>query len=376
VTVVAPQIDLPGGSRADRFVYEVIDTSGNPAGEIHPAVTEDGSNSAPRVRTSIQGSTFRTFDNVRLVPDEADLNPRVDRVRPSWVDVDGVAYPLGVYRLIDLSVVQFSGGDHIEVTCADESSTHHSPTTRSLSWPKSFEVADIIDQLAGVLDVGVVDADPTTALLGEALAFPAGSIDWFGVYEKVAAAAGMLTPYFDLSGAWRWRTAPDWVSVIPDHVWSTSSDAPLAQRRIVQQTLARSVTLLDAPNVFYAVNTAAKGAPIRGRYALPASAPNSIERTGVEVAEWEENAGLGSQHAADAAARAMSAQAMDDVGSAQVSVAFDPRLDVYDAVEADGLMYRCVGWNARLTAGAVTDADLKRAYRATDPDGDYFAGAV
>lgn len=376
MTVIPAQIDLPSGSRLDTFRYDVLDIGLNLTGEIHPVVTEDGSAAAPRVRASIQGATNRVLDDVRLIPDEATLDPRVDRVRPNWVDVDGTAYPLGVYRLVDTSVVQFSGGDHIEATFADESSAHRSPTTRSLSWSRNAEVADIIDQLAGILDVPVTDADPTTATLGEAMVFPAGSQDWFDVYAKVSSAAGFLTPYFDLSGAWRWRTAPDWESVQPDHIWTTSFDAPLTQRRIVQQTFARSVTLLDAHNVFYAVNTASKGAPIRGSYQLPASAPNSVERTGVAVAAYEENAGLGSQQAADAAARALAVGAMDDVGSAQVKTALDPRADLYDAVQADDLLYRLVGWSCRLMPGEPQSHDLRRAYRASDPDGDYFGGVV
>ncbi len=349
----------------------------NVVGEVHPVVTTDGSDSSPRVRASIQGSSLRTLNNVVVTPDEATtIDPRSARIRPNWVDQDGTAYPLGVYRMVDAAAVQFSGGDHIETTWADESTVHHSPTTRAMSWPRGTYVTDIIDQLAGILHVPDTEADPTTETLGEPLAFPPGSTDWFDVYEKVAAAAGFLTPYFDLAGVWRWRSAPDWEAADPDHVWTTSPDAPLEQRRVVQQSTTRSVTLFDTPNVFYVVNTAAKGAPIRGEYRLPASAPNSIERTGAAVAEWEENAAVGSQQAADAAARALSLGSLDDVGQATVKTPLDPRVDVYDTVELDGLLYRVAGWSAKLSAGEPMSHDLRRVYRNSDPEGQYFGGVL
>lgn len=373
---IPPQIDLPSGSRLETFGYMVLDPSLNVIGEINPVVVENNSTAAPRIRASIQGSSYRVLDGVQLIPEQADLNPRTDRIAPTWVDVNGDVYPLGVYRLVDLSTVQFSGGDHIEVTGADESAVHHTKTTRALSWPRSFEVAEIIPQLAGILNVPVTDADPTTAVLGEAISFPAGSADWFDVYCKVAQAGGFLPPYFDLSGAWRWRTAPEWESALPDHIWSTHADSPLAQRKIVQQTLARSVTLLDSFNIFYAVNTAAKGAPIRGVYQLPASAPNSIERTGVKVADWQSNSGLGSQAAADAAARAMAAGAMDDIGQAQAQTYLDPRISIFDSVLADDLLYRVVGYSVRLSPGETMSHDLRRVFRAGDPEGQWFAGSL
>lgn len=376
MTIAWPSVDLLPGSRVDLFTYTITDSGLNPSGEVHPVVTEDGGTAAPRIRSSIQGNALRVLDGVQLIPDEATLDPRVDRLAPSWVDTDGTPYPLGVYRLVDASVVQFSGGDHIDASFADESSVHHSPTTRAMSWPKGYECAAIIDQLAGILNVPFTDADPTTEVLGQNLVFPAGSTDWYDVYSKVAGAAGFLVPYFDLSGVWRWRTAPDWETVEPDHVWSTDPTAPLDQQRVVQQSSTRSVTLFDSPNVFYVVNTAAKGAPIRGRYQLPASAPNSVERTGAVVAQWEENAAVNSQQAADAAARALSIGSLDDVGEGSVKIPLDPRVDVYDSVLLDGLLYRVVGWNCRLAPGDPMTHDLRRVFRTSDPEAAYFGGTI
>lgn len=370
-----PEIDLLSGSRVDLFTYTIVDPSLNVLGELHPVVTIDGSPVAPRIRTSIQGNAYRVMSSFVLIPEEAEtFDPRTMRVIPSWVDVDGTAYPLGVFRLIDTSVVQFSGGDHIESTLADESSVHHSPITRSVSWPRGFQVSDIIDQLAGMLNIPVVDADPTTAELGEPLSYPAGSTDWFDVYTAVAQAAGMLTPFFTLAGAWRWKTAPDWETVQPDHIFSTSVDAPQDQQRIVQQSLVNSVTLFSAPNYFVATNNASKGSRIVGTYLLPASAPNSYERTGVLVAQYVDAAGLATQAAADSAARAASAQALDDVGTAEMDTPLDARIELYDAIEADSYLYRACGWSVQLMPGREQNHDLRRAYRSADQDGRYFNG--
>jgi hypothetical protein len=370
------EIDLVGGSRVDRFVYELLDSSLNVIGEINPVVTINGSVVAPRIRTSIQGQANRVMSSLVLIPEQATIDPRTQRIRPNWADVDGTLYPLGVYRIVDVSVVQFSGGDHIETTCASEDAVHHSPTTVGLSWPAGTQVADIITELAGVLNIAVTDADPTTAELGEPLSYPAGSADWWEVYATVATAAGMVTPYFTLAGIWRWRTAPDWDTVQPDHVFSTSLTAPTTEQRIVESTLVQAVTLFDSPNTFVATNNASKGTQIVGIYRLPASAPNSYERTGVIVAEYVNNAGLASQSAADSAARAAAAEAMDDVGSAQMDTPLDARIDFGDAVSADDFLYRIVGWSCQLMPGREQSHDLRRIYRAADADGQYFNGTI
>lgn len=371
-----PEIDLLSGSRVDLFTYTIVDPALNVLGELHPVATLDRSVVAPRIRTSIQGNAGRVMSSFVLIAEEAEsFDPRTMRVLPSWVDVDGTPYPLGVFRLVDTSVVQFSGGDHIESTLADESAVHHTPTTRAVSWPRGFQVADIITQLAGILNVPLVDADPTTAELGEPLSYPAGSTDWFDVYATVAQTAGMLTPFFTLGGIWRWKTAPDWETVQPDHVFSTDPTAPQDQRRVVQQSLVTNVSLFDAPNYWTAVNNASKGARIVGTYKLPASAPNSYERLGVVLsAAPVELAGLATQEAADRAAQAAAAGALDDVGTAEMASPLDARIELYDAIEVDSFLYRACGWSAQLMPGREQSHDLRRVYRSFDDDGPYFGG--
>lgn len=362
------QIDLPAGSRLETFRYDLTDPDGNLTGELNPVVTDQGSNVAPAVRTSIRGQANRVL-TLEIVPDQAaDLDPRLDRIAPYWVDTDGTAYPLGVYRILDVTASQFSGGDRIELTCGSEDSTHHTPNTRSLSWGQDTPVSEIIDQLAGVLGIGEVDADETTGFIGEPLAFPVGSTDWYDIYANVAAAAGMLTPFFTLAGVWRWRIVPEWETAAPDHIYSTDPDAPQAEQKIVQQSLVRSVTLLDSPNVFYAINTAARGARIVGSYRLPATAPNSVERVGEEIAAFVEVASLASTAAANNAARALAAQTLSDIGTGSMNTPLDARHELYDTVEADGLLYQENGTGVRLAPGEEMGHDLTRIYRASDPE--------
>lgn len=374
-----PAIDLDGiGSRTDLFVYEVLDPSLNVIGELHPVVSIDGSDAAPSIRASVQGSVGRTLTDLILLPDEAaDFDARLDRIRVVWVDADGTRYPLGVHRVADATAAQFSGGDRVELTLADESVAHRARIPRSLSWPRDTPGAEIIEQLAGLLAVPLLAADPTTAALGEPLAFPVGSVDWPDVYAKVAEALGMLAPHFTNEGAWRWRHAPDWEQAQPDHRYSTSPDAPSRQRRIVNRSLTRSVTLLDSPNTWVATNTGAGPAAIVGRYTLPASAPNSFEQLGVVLlADPVENVGFASAAAADAAARAAAARSMDDIGSASLDTPLDARHDLYDLIEGDGLRYREVGYSGRLSVGAAIGHSLRRVYLASDPPGPYVGGVL
>lgn len=374
-----PAIDLDGlATRVDRFAYDLLDPSLNRIGELHPVVVIDGSNVAPQIRTSVQGNVARRLDSLTLLPtDAAAINARTDRIRPSWVDQDGTAYPLGVYRVVDATVVQFSGGDRVEMVGADESSSHRSRIPRSLSWARDTPGADMIDELAGLLDIAELDADVTLAALGEPLAFPIGSADWGDVYAKVAEALGLLPPHFTNAGAWRWRHVPDWEAAEPDHVYSTDPSAPSSQRRVIQHTLTRSVSLFDAPNTWIATNTGATAAAIVGRYTLPDSAPNSVARIGVEVlADPIDNVGFAGPDAATAAARAAAATALDDIGSASFSAPLDARHDLYDLIEADRYRYREVGVQGRLAPGERFGHSLRRVYLTTDDDGAYLSGAL
>jgi hypothetical protein len=372
------QIDLTnGGSRMDRFAYTLYDPDLNVIGELNPIVTIDGRDVAPEVDTSIEGNTNRRLNSLRLIPTEAtDIDPRTDRVGPSWVDQDGTYYPLGVFRLLDATTVEFSGGDDVETTWGDESAAHHTPNTRSLSWGRGYPIADIIGQIAGVLGITSVDADPTTADIGEPLAYPVGTADWYDIYTAVASAAGMLPPFFALDGSWRWRTAPDWDTALPDHVFSTDLTAPIVEQRIVESSLVRSVTMLASPNTWYAVNTAAGAARIVGSYQLPASAPNSVERTGEVVAEFVEVAGLSNPAAATAAARAAAAGAMDDIGSGSMLTPLDATIELYDSIQADGYLYRSVGSSVTLAPGEPQSIDLRRVYLSTDLEGPYLGGVL
>ncbi len=216
----------------------------------------------------------------------------------------------------------------------------------------------------------------TTAALGEPLAYPVGSADWYDIYTSVAAAGGFLPPFFTLTGAWRWRTAPEWGVAPPDHTFSTDLSAPLIQQRAVQSSLVRSITLLASPNTWYAINTASRTARIVGSYQLPASAPNSVEQTGEVVAEFVEVAGLASRAAADAAARAAAAQSLDDIGSGSMLTPLDATIELYDTISADGFLYRSVGTSATLAPGEPQSLNLRRVYLATDEDGPFLSGLL
>ena len=371
MTITVPQIDLPSGSRLEVVRYDLTDPDGNLLGELNPVIKPD----APAIRTSIGGQANRVL-TLRIIPEQAEtLDPRLMRISPYWIDTDLTAYPLGVYRILDVTVAQFSGGDKIELTCGSEDSTHHTPITRSFTWGRDTPVSEIIPEIAGVLGIGDVDADETTDVIGEPLAFPVGSADWYDVYANVAFAAGMLTPFFTLAGTWRWRIVPEWETAAADHIYSTDLTAPLAQQKIVQQSLVRSVTLLDSPNVFYAINSAARGARIVGSYRLPASAPNSAERIGEDVAAFVEVASMATTAAANNAARAFAARTLTDIGSASMNTPLDARHELYDTVEVNGLIYQENGTGVRLSPGGEMGHDLTRVYRAGDPEPD-LAGVL
>jgi hypothetical protein len=134
--------------------------------------------------------------------------------------------------------------------------------------------------------------------------------------------------------------------------------------------------MLSSPNTWYAVNTASKAARIVGSYRLPASAPNSVERTGEIVAEFVEVAGFKSTAAANAAARAAAAGALDDIGTGSMLTPLDATIELYDSVQADGYLYRTVGTSVTLAPGEPQSIELRRVYLSTDGQGSYLGGIL
>lgn len=352
------ELDWTGGRgrRLDRFRWDVLDRDFAKQGEISP---EQGAQV-----TFSTGGIGRTIRGVRLDPDDAAaLDVTEVRLRPCWVDRDGVAYPLGVYRPVQAVTVHLAdegrtwgGKDRAEWDLADESVRLSARTNRAQSWPREYPIVDALTEWASAVDLlAEVVIDPTTEALGDPVSFPRGEATWQEVGDALCSAGGMLPPHFDNTGQLRCRVCPAWESAIPDQNYSTLDG------RVVFAGFQTTDTFLESPNVWYAINDKPGPQRIVGRWPLPASAPNSVEQVGAEIPEYV-NGTYRSQAAANEAARIAGSAAFADIGEASLATPLDPRHDLYALVTVDGDRYREVQWSATLAPGADQTHDLRRVY--------------
>lgn len=362
----------PGSAsrRVDRWRWDVLDAGLNLSGVVYPV-----GGRPPTVTVSIRGRVNRACRGVVLTAADAEhLNPARDFIRPVYTDARGAEWPQGVFRVVDATVTDRQAGDWqgaaaVDLTLADNTVRLQAQTHRSLSFRRDTPVSDAAVELAGWLSIPEVRIDPNSARLAEPQSWALGEVSWADAAAKLAAAGGYLPPWFDNAGVWRWRSAPVFASAEPDAVYQSGGG-------VLFDGVTRTVTLLDEPNVWIAVNTTADQAPIVGRYYLPSSAPNSAARVGYEIPERVEVAGLATTAAADAAAAAAAAAAVSDVGKASLEVPFEPSTDLYWVVSVDGMKYRSVGYEFGAAAGSTTGHDLSRLWVADDRAGTTLAGAL
>ena len=344
--------------------WDILDPSLSPVGSFTPTV-------GAQIRVDQDGNVRRRLSNLTIP--SADMDPARTRIRPVWVDGD-TETNLGVYRIASAEIAgrhsqTYRGLAPVDVTAADESVRLLAHTSRSIGFKRGASLQAMAETLAGHLAIPEHRIDSTTEELGEPMSWALGETTWQEVCDKVAAACGTLPPWFDRDGTWRWTVAPVVETQPPDWRYSMSNGG------VILGGLERSVTLLDEPNVWYAINPQAKGAPIVGRHALGEHWPNSVGNIGYEQPERVEAAGLRSQAAANNAARAAAVQHVSDVGSASLTVPFDPAHDLYETCEVDGYLYQITGWSHDVEATTMT-LDLNRIYRASDATGAYLSGAL
>jgi hypothetical protein len=86
-----------------------------------------------------------------------------------------------------------------------------------------------------------------------------------------------------------------------------------------------------------------------------------VQSIGYEVPEYVTGA-YRTPEAADRAAETAGRTAFVQIGEASLDTVFDPRHDLYDLVDLDGVRWREVQWSVDLRAGAVQSHDLRRVW--------------
>lgn len=358
------------GIRTEAFAWRVLDARLGTAGDIAPVLADN-----PTITASIGGSVGRRVTGVHLTAtDAAAIDPARDWLQATYTTLDGTTEALGTFRIAAATTTDRSPGTHrgadtVALDLADGSVRHGARIHRAVGFERDTAIDDAVARLADWLRIPDYRVDPTVAEIGTPLAWALGETTWAEVAAAVAKAGGMLAPFFDRTGTWRWKVAPDYETATPDHAYRHDDGTLLAGGA------QRSVALLDDPNVWYAVAAGGRDA-VRGRWALPAAAPNSIARIGYEIPEVVDAAGAASDDAAVRTARAAAIASDAAVAPAVLRCPFDPTAELYDLVSYDGWRWRSLGHVTELAPGSPLVWNLARVWAPGDAEGTMLGGIL
>lgn len=333
--------------RTDTFGWQLLTRDRSPTGLTLQPV-------AGATLTASTNGPGRVVRGLEVPADTAaEIDPARHLFYPTYTDDDDTVWPLGVFRAASAAVDD--RGLLVVYDLVDESIRFGSKIHKPQTWPRHYPVADALTEWAADMGVLSVLIDPTLDTLGEPVSFPTGEATWGEVGEALTDAAGMLPPHYSNDGTLRCRLSPSWTAGLADHYYRVSDD------RVIAGGYSTSQTFLETPNVWYTVNDSPSGAGVRGRWALPPEAPNSVEAIGYEVPEFITGA-YRTPAAAAAAAERAGRTAFAQIGEATIDTVFDPRHDLYDVVDLDGTRWREVQWSVDLQAGAPHRHELRRVW--------------
>lgn len=341
--------------RSEGLLFELLDANLQRIGELHPVVTPAS------IEANTEATIARVLRNLVLIPSEvADIDTYSTRLRPSWLLETGDKYPIGVFmfQARDLELRSY-GGFTLCSLLADQTWILAQGRRSTFSVAPGALLSDQLRTLAaesGFLDLSGIEGSSITA--ANVMGWPTGTTR-LEMMRQLCNRLGYYPPYFDNAGKLICRSVPNLDLASPDHVYN-----PDETSRIVDESGTASDNAWEAPNVYVVVNTSATAVPIVGVYEIPSDAPNSaFHRGGFEVVKTIDAPGVESVEQAEAMAKAAYAQ---DSSSAWVDFdgVPDPRHDLFQIVEFDGLNYREKGWSLALEAGGKHHHSLRRVFAA------------
>ncbi len=340
--------------RADRYSFELLDADWNVLGELVASPM-----SSPTLSIDTSRAVVRTLDNLDLPADvRNDINSVADLVRPVMHLQNGARFNQGVLGWAQDNRPRRSWGTEHASSLRDRSYLLNQPRGKTSHTGKGSNLLQrAIDHAALRIprdrmrvegESGEVAAAPMSWPPGEALS---------NVINAHLAPIGYLPAYFDHEGLLVFRPAPvDVDQVSADLVYRPGG-------RILADSIVGSDDLLDAPNVYVVMETSGQGAPIIGRYQIPASAPHSVEnRNGEEIVRVIPMQGLGSQAQANAAAKRAAQTDEASYEWQQFAGVADPRHDVWNVVNLLGVNYLETAHRRVLVSGAPHTHVLRRVY--------------
>lgn len=342
---VAEMLDLEVGQRQATFSFELFDPATGDIEALYPVDTP------PVIACNAAGVMKRTLTGFQLVPGQAELVDEArHRIRVAMV-LGGESFPLGEFLFADVTRAPRSFGESLLADLADENAALDQALDHDLAVPAFTDLASVARNLIAEVGITRYAIETTGAFAGTALAWTLGT-SRLSVLEELAVLGGWFSPYFDNNGIWRLRRNVGPSFDPTDIIYATG-------RNIVAGSVAVSDNLLDLPNRFIVVDTSVHDLPVVGSYDVPAGLPWSAFNRGFVIPNVFTTQGLGSQTAADQAAR-IRAQQSTLVKTLTFSSPPDPRHDVFSSISFDDELWLETAWALPCREGSTMTHRLTR----------------
>lgn len=346
-----PLLDLdPGiGQVASSIRFEVVDRDLEVVGTVRPL-------EAASINAKVQGNIKRTLNGVRLGESALrDLDPFRHRIKPWWVLEDGTEWPLGVFVFTASAIHVGTYVSTLDTTLMDQEHILDQGTNATFSIAAGGSIRTAVEALIGQLRITNVVLPSTTVTVGDPVVWAAGT-SRLRILNELCALAGWLSPYFDNDGVLVIRTPPDVDHDAPDHVYDSNAQH---RCRILRASIVQNDNLLDAPNVFVVICSGPSDGEIVGAAQVDPRLPWSVANRGYEVVEVIRVQGLTSTAQAEYLAAVYASQA-GGYRNVTFDGTADPRHDLFQLVEYDGVTYREIAWNLTLKPGGSHSHTLTR----------------
>ena len=319
--------------------WQVCDFEGRTIGLIEGSggsITWDGKGTIQRV---CRGTTFNPSD-------WAGFNPLTDWLMPVFRTSTGSSTRLGMFSVAGLPQ-RYIASDLTsppEPYLADAGLLLESASPYNLSGRSGEELGQIFARICDAAGITRRQIDPMGDLIGEPVAYPAGST--FGAALKgFCELAGFLPPHFDRDGVLRIRAYPS-VDVGPDVVYDSEN--------ILLESRVEDSDLFTAPNVWIVVGGGSKGGAVVVTREVAPSAPHSVaNRGGRRVYQVIKEQGLDTVMQAQRLALAQAELSSVSFRTIDFDSVPNPQHDCFGIIEVNGQNYFETSWSLPLTVGGA-----------------------
>lgn len=283
------------------------------------------------------------------VENTAAINPLTDRIALSMV-VNDVSFPLGRYMFTDNLQQVSTGGNQADVQLVDEMFMIDQQIDTSFSVAGDNVTIAIARLLSGFDLLANVETSPYGANVSAPIGTQRGQI-----LETLATQGDYQTPWMDHVGLFRMIRTIDPATTEATIDFDTD-------KRIIADSITRTVDILNAPNRFVVVSNSGDSSEdaVVGVYDVPPSAPHSIQSRGFVIPTVLDVQLTNNAQALAVARNIGLRQTIAERATFQSTP--DPRHDSYDVCIFEHAQWLEASWSLDLSPTGLMTHTIVRAY--------------